>query len=347
MDFDLTRPELVLPGTRSAGRVMPVRAVKPGPDGWEEIETEGVGRVVLVTRVQPGPHAVELHAAQLAEQQDGPVSRSQLLHLGLSRSQISRWLSCGRLVQIYRGVYSYGHKRLRLEGWLRAALLACGLDAALSHRTGGGWLRLRAGFPATPHLSGPRTGRAGPPRIVFHRPRLLLADDVIIHEGLPVTTVGRTLLDLAAIETGEKLRQAVGAAQRHGIFDAASVAGVIERNRGHRGGKPLAAILDGFRPQLDLREELERRFHRLMERAPDLPPYRPNHPFGPYLLDAFFEDQKVAVELDGYGTHHDVATFVSDRQRDRYLLLHGIRNVRFTWWDVDEAPSMLRGLLLG
>ena len=318
---------------------------RSGSDEWVEIVLEGVGRIPVAIRVKSGPHLAERLAAELAEQQDGPLSRRQLLALDLTEGQVERWVRSGRLRQIYRGVYAYGHKRLRLEGWLRAALLACGLDSALSHGTGAGWLCLREGFPSRPELSGPRTGRNGPPNLTYHRPRLLLPEDTVLYEGLPVTSVARTLLDLAATEAPERVRQAIGKAQKQGLFDANTVRAVLERNRGHRGRKRLDTLIAGFRPAIDLREELERRFHALMAKATDLPPYKPNYPFGPYLLDAFFEEHRLAVELDGYGTHHDVATFVGDRQRDRYLLLNRINNIRFTWWDVDRAPATLRQLL--
>ena len=286
--------------------------------------------------------------AEFADAREGVVSRAELRQgLGMSSSQIDSWVRRGVLRVLYPGVYAFGHRALTLAGWLRAAVLAGGEGAALGDQSGAAWLCLRQGFPSKPHVVAPRSRKSGRGLIKIHRPRLLLPQDLVLHRSIPTTSPSRTLLDCAATDSTRRLRAKIGQAERHRLLDVAAIEDVVSRNSGHRGAARLMRQITAFRPDPDLREKLEQRFHALMSAATDLPPYKPNHPFGPYLLDAYFERHRLAVELDGYATHGNMAAFIDDRARDRYLTLHGITSLRFTWWDVDEAPSTIRSWLRG
>ena len=117
------------------------------------------------------------------------VSRAQLIECGVSTSSIDRWVRHGRLLRLYRGVYAVGHAKLRLEGRFMAAVLACGLDAVLSHRSAAYLLEMRRTNPDRIDVTTPnRAGRKPPPGVNLHRTRDLRDEDVTVHRGIPTTT---------------------------------------------------------------------------------------------------------------------------------------------------------------
>jgi len=81
---------------------------------------------------------------ELARRQWGLVT--QLIARGTSTRGISDWMRDGRLHRLYRGMYAYGHDRLRLEGGWLAAVMACGPGAALSHRDAAQLWELRQSY---------------------------------------------------------------------------------------------------------------------------------------------------------------------------------------------------------
>jgi predicted transcriptional regulator of viral defense system len=163
-------------------------------------------------RVQPTPTADQRLAA-LAATQYGVVSRAQLLALGFGRGGVERRVAAGRLHRRHRGVYTVGHTVLSRNGAYLAAVLVCGPHAVLSHRSAAALWGLRPSDApridvTVPRTSGVRTTDA----IVVHRP--LLAPDPMTHDGIPVTTPGRTLADLALALPRRQLEKAVEAAER-------------------------------------------------------------------------------------------------------------------------------------
>src|SRR5215212_1435921 len=87
------------------------------------------------------PRLVEL--AEAARRQWGVITREQLFNAGLRDRGIADWVRSGRIRRLHRGVYAYGHDRLRRQGHWLTAVLACGPGAALSHRSGAGLLEIR------------------------------------------------------------------------------------------------------------------------------------------------------------------------------------------------------------
>lgn len=116
------------------------------------------------------------------------VSRAQLLAFGLTPGALEHWLAVGRLHLLHRGVYSVGHRSLRTEGRRLAAVLACGPDAVLSHRTAAAHWGLLKTDQTRIDVTAPR-GRHGAPGIRLHRTRSLAAQDTTNHQGIPITSV--------------------------------------------------------------------------------------------------------------------------------------------------------------
>jgi hypothetical protein len=283
-------------------------------------------------RSHPPPREV---VAELATRQWGVVSRAQLVELGVSAAGVDRWVRAGRLHVVHRGVYAVGHRALRVEGRRLAAVLACGPGAVLSCRSAAAHWELLRTEQTRVDVTTPRTRRAIP-GIRLHRSRSLDARDTTTHEGIPITAIARTLLDLAATVRPDRLERALAQAERLQLYDHHAITEVLARSNGHRGRARLARAT-AQEPKLT-RSELEARFLALVRRA-GLP-----EPLANFILDApdhprlevdfYFPTHNLVVQTDGWETHGTRAAFKSDRRTDAALTAAGYRVMRFTYDDV-------------
>jgi very-short-patch-repair endonuclease len=275
------------------------------------------------------------------------VSRAQLHRLGISSAVVDVWVQRRRLHRVHQGVYSLGHASLGREGRRLAAVLACGPNAVLSHRTAAAhWGLLdtqRAGIDVT----APR-GRHGAPGIRLHRSRSLDALDATNHHGIPITTVARTLLDLAATAQGEHLERALAQAERLQLYDHRAIQDVIARSSGHRGTTVLTRAT--AREAKWTRNDWEAHFLQSLRRA-GLPEPLVNEAFhatdhGRCEPDYHWPAHRVIVETDGWETHRTRRAFRDDRAKDAALTASGYSVLRFT---NDVEPDLvvrrLRALL--
>lgn len=132
----------------------------------------------------------------VAEQQHGVVSRSQLGRLGLSEDAINRRLRLGRLHRVHQGVYAVGHKGISQKGRWMAGVLACGYRSVLSHRSAAALWGIRRNGSEVVHVTLGLKSRTS--RLICRHLALLPYDEMAVHEGIPTTTVPRTVLDLAS-----------------------------------------------------------------------------------------------------------------------------------------------------
>ena len=274
--------------------------------------------------------------ARLATDQYGVVSVTQLRVLGMDRSAVRRGVIAGRLHPLHRGVYAVGHRELSVNGIYLAAVLACGPEAALSHRAGAHLWGLRPGG-AGPSVTISRR-RAGPSGVEVHQSRMLVRRDITERHGIPVTTVARTLLDLAGIASRRELARAVDSAERLDLFDLGAVDEVLGRARGRRGAAALRAAIAAWRPR-QTRSELEDRFVELIESAGLAAP-RLNAlvagELADHEVDAFWPAQRLVAQLDGFAYHRTRRDRERDAATDADLDLAGLRVVRLTWDDVTK-----------
>src|SRR4051794_39672713 len=187
---------------------------------------------------QPDP--VDALIGVLAARQHGVIGHPQLVALGLSRESIQRRVRAGHLHRIHQGVYAVGHKRLTQRGRWMAAILAGGEQAYLSHRSAAalwGLLPNRGEI----HITTERTLRPRD-KIRFHTQSLLF-DEVTEHDGIPTTTVARTLLDLAATEP-DQLERAFNEAEFRRLWDATGVTDLPRRHPRRSGAPALARRID-------------------------------------------------------------------------------------------------------
>ena len=241
---------------------------------------------------------------------------------------------------VYRGVYAVGHRALRTEGRRLAAVLACGPGAVLSHRSAAAHWGLLATTQTRIDVTAPRS-REGVPGIRLHRSRSLDAQDTTSHEGIPITTLARTLLDLAATVQSHRLERALAQAERLQLYDHRAITSVMARSNGHRGKGALARATAG-EPKLT-RSELEARFLKLVRQA-GLPEPETNSsldaPDHPGLEpDFFWPAHRLVVETDGWESHGTKSAFRSDRRKDAALTSAGYRVMRFTYDDVVYEPD--------
>jgi hypothetical protein len=269
--------------------------------------------------------------------------RRQLLALGLGRGAIEARVSRGWLRPVGRGVYAVGHRRrTRAAVWM-AAVLAAGEGAVLSHRSAAALWRLRPAPAALVAVTVPadRRPRAG---IELHRSRLP-ADKVTVRDGIPVTTVPRTLFDLAAQAEPRELERPLNKADVLGLRDRLSLDDLLTRYPGRPGSATARAALAARRAGASAtRSELEERFLKLIDEG-GLPRPETNAPLSvggqTFEVDCLWRAQRLVVELDGRAAHATPLAFERDRARDRSLQAAGWRPVRITWRQLHDHGRTL------
>jgi very-short-patch-repair endonuclease len=289
----------------------------------------------------------DLRLAELAARQWGVASLGQLRALGLSEEAVRRRARQGRLHRVHRGVYAVGHTVLRREGRWLAAVLACGDGAVLSHSSAAAHWRLLQ-TDATRIDVTTRRDRAGDAKIRSHFSRSLIARDATTHRGLPITSVPRTLLDLAATVRSDRLERALAQAQRLDLFDHRAIAELLARANGHRGKRALAQAT-AREPRLT-RSAWEARLLKLVRDAGMPEPLTnlvlaaPDHPR--LEVDFCWPAHRMIAETDGWETRRTRAAFEADRARDAALQADGWRVLRFTWHTPDTVIRDRLGALL-
>lgn len=289
-------------------------------------------------KAQPHPMAGRHQPlATLADRQHGVVSVGQLHRLGYSKDQI-RWATLtGHLHPVDRSVYAVGHTRLSEIGRCFAAVFACGPGAVLSHHSAA-WLHGLARWRPEPfHVTGPVARRPRLP-VRIHRARRLTELDWELVEGIPVTAVPRTLLDMAAAIKFEQLERLVERAEERELFDLRAVEDLLARTVGHHGHGRLRRAISLYKPTSFTRSGLEKRFLELCIRA-GLPQPRMNYVEHGFELDCYWPEHRFAVELDVFETHGTRAAFERDRKRQEDLLLAGIGMTRVTGPRLEREPD--------
>lgn len=275
--------------------------------------------------------------AALAERQHGVVARWQLLELGMGRGAIARRLECGRLHLVHRGVYAVGHRALSKRGRFMAAVLAGGPGAVLSHRSAAELWGMRQSSRARIEITVEGSSRTRP-GIEAHRGKLA-PDEVTTHDGIPVTTVPRTLLDLAAVVPATQVERALNEAEVLRLWDPLSLEDLLDRHPGARGTAAMRGMIETARRGAEItRSELENRFLTLIAEK-GLPRPETNVIIEGLEVDCCWREQRVIVELDGHAAHGTRAGFERDRERDRKLHVAGWRPIRVTWWQLDREPD--------
>jgi very-short-patch-repair endonuclease len=271
--------------------------------------------------------------SRLAERQWGVVARWQLEQCGLSAASISRWTSSARLHRIYPGVYAVGHKALSTEGRLLAAVLYAGPGAALSHASAAHWWGLLPHSPTTTSITSSRRRRSLADVSVHSVPGF----NRVMHKGVPVTPVARTLLDFAAVASLDRTRRAVAEADYLRLLDLEAIAEIM--GMGRAGSAALKKALALHRPEYARTlSPLEDRFldlcrrHRI--RSPEV-----NVEVGGFTVDMLWRRERLIVELDGAAGHGTDVQRTRDRDRDLTLRSVGHSVLRYSWHQVVQRAA--------
>jgi hypothetical protein len=269
----------------------------------------------------------DVRLAELARRQHGVVGAGQLRALGFDRDAIARRARSGRLHRLHRGVYAVGHTILKPEGRWLAAVLACGDGAALSHRSAAALWGIRPTAAARIDVTVPRTsGVRSSSAIAVHRPRR--TPQTTTRHGIPVTTAGQTLADLAIGLPRRDLEKAVERAEVRRLDLA--VSDDHPGTQRLRDVRPLPVTTDS---------PLEDAFLALCD-AHGIPRPLVQPIVEGYRVDFCWPEHRLIVETDGYEHHGTRAAFERDRAKDAQLTVRGWRVLRFTEPQVrGGAPS--------
>ena len=284
--------------------------------------------------MRPEGRTVEQELARLAQAAHGNVTRAELLAAGISESGIKRRVLGGSLIPQYRGVYRVGHCAPCTDAAYMAAVLACGRGAALSGRSAGYLHGLLPGAPPPPEVTARAERRVD--GIVTRRCRNLDRQDVTVVRCIRVTTVPRTLVDLAALVSLHQLALACHEAGVRYRTTPRHVETVLQRRPNSRGRRNLMAVMRGD-VHVTL-SQLERAFLSLVRDA-GLPLPRTNRVAGGLRVDCRWPEHQVTVELDSYRFHNSRHAWEQDRQRARAARARGDEFRAYTWADVVEHPG--------
>jgi hypothetical protein len=283
-------------------------------------------------RAQTAP---DRRLADLAAKQYGVVSRRQLLHIGFDREAIGRRIRAGRLHPLYRGVYAVGHTVLNRNGRYLAAVMACGPGAVLSHRSAAALWGIRPSAAARVDVTVSRTsGVRSSARIVVHRPTR--PAEQTVREGIPVTTPGQTLADLAIALPRRALEKAAENAEALRLH--------VRVPDGHPGAKRLAEAT-AHDLSTTTRSPLEDEFLEICA-AYGIPRPLVNTVVEGFEVDFCWPAERLIVETDGYERHGTRAAFERDRARDARLTALGWLVVRFTRRQVRSAPASVAAVVM-
>jgi very-short-patch-repair endonuclease len=310
--------------------------------------------------MEPKPHSVdagnrrdrllqrERRLAALAERQFGIVAKRQLHSLGIGDEAIKSRRRSGRLRSIHRGVYAVGHGPIAMRGRWLAAVLAYGDGALLSHRSAAALWGLAGPHRGPADVTSP-TGRSGRDGIALHRGKVH-RDERAIRAGIAVTSVARTLIDLAGVLDETRLERAFEEADRLRLLDIRALALSCERAKRRRGSGSLRRLVEEARAPSYPRSPLENRFLEFCRaHLSDLQPPATNVLLLGNEVDAYWPRHRLAVEMDSWEFHRHRAAFERDRTRDAAMQAAGYRVIRLTHRRLQSEPKVvaqeLRALL--
>jgi hypothetical protein len=281
------------------------------------------------------PRSKKIH--RLAERQNGHVARGQLLAVGLSTGEIQYLIEQGFLIPVHAGVYAVGYVRKRPVERAHAAVLAGGEGALLSHDSAAALYELRE-WPPMPEVT-VLTHRLRP-GVRVHRSRTLTRADVTRQYGIPVTTAGRAILDVAGRLSDAELIQIVSDARRAGRLGPTALHRLLATS------VRAARLID---PEQAPSESIFMAMFLLFLKRYRLPIPLTEYWFHGFRVDAIYPAHRLIIELDSWEFHSNPLQFERDRMRDAVAIKYRHDTLRITWKRMTEHPrqlaSELRALL--
>lgn len=235
-----------------------------------------------------------------------------------------------------------------------AAVLAMGDGAVLSYRSAAALWGLR-GYSGPIDVTLASKSRHVP-EIRRHSSRVLPPDEITVEDGIPVTSVPRTIFDCAAAGDLDLVENLIRQAERRERYDLLSLAQLLDRYPRRRGCRTVRRALKRIEesPAGATESPLEEKFLGFL-RLYGLPIPRLNEWIDlggrRYRVDCRWPGTREIVELDGWEAHGTRHAFRQDRERDRRLRVAGYGLTRLTWSQLEHEPAAiaadLRKLLAG
>ena len=287
--------------------------------------------------------------AALAATQNGVVSLDQLREMAVTPRAAAYRAEQGSLHRVHRGTYAVGHRSIDVGGTLRAALLACGEGAVLSHGSAAAWWGLRDQWPALIDDLVPGQRGRKIAAIRCRRCRYPSSGEIVIHKGVTCTSAARTLVDLAGMLGTDSLRRATERAAVLRRLDMEALDAALRNARGRRGLIALREIANEWRTEdgsvADVRSDFEALvLPRLLKMGLRRPACNQSLAFGDdrLMVDFLWQEHRLVVETDGRETHATPVAFQRDRRRDQILVAAGYRVARATWDQIhDECDDVV------
>ena len=279
----------------------------------------------------------------LAERQHGLVTLPQLQLHGLGKAAVAKRAKDGRLHRVHRGIYAVGRPSLTNRGRWMAAVLAYGPKARLSHRSATALHGIRPDNRAKTDVTVPGRSARSRPTIDVHTSLTLDPADITTINGIPCTTVARTLVDLGDVVSRSAVERAVNQAEVLRLFDGKAVHEALARAGPRRGAGTLRAVLESYTEPALTRKGIEERFLALCRKStlpsPAVNTWITLNDGVAYEADFLWRTEKLIAETDGRDVHSTRKAFEHDRLRDQRLTLAGYTVVRFTWRQLTRDPA--------
>jgi Transcriptional regulator, AbiEi antitoxin len=302
-------------------------------------------RLSAVSRHKSATRA-DLAIAEFAAEQWGVVSTAELLVRGMTRSTIKRRHRRGHLHQLYPGVWAVGHPNPAWEGWLLAAVKACGSSALLSHYSANELYGFVDRLDRRPDVTVTTGSHRAPRRIKVHRTAALADIDRRALLGIPVTSPARALLELASMLDTRRTRAAIRRALGTGKVTVRQLGLALERYPGRRGARTVRdAVKHGANPtKSDGESDVLDIILAGGIAHPDV--NRPLVLEGRRLIPDFrWPAQQLILEVDSNAWHTDPLARADDAERQSLLEAYGETVLRVDWTDAVLAPGKLCRIL--
>lgn len=288
---------------------------------------------------------------RLAARQHGVLARRQLLALGFSSGAIEHRIARGRLHPVARGIYAVGWPHLdRHRRWAAAILTAAAGDreapfptqpylgnaAFLSHRSAAAVWGIGVQRKRWIDLTVRRREARDRPGLRIRGRPTLATDEILLVEGLPVTSIVQTLLDVATELSPIAVERAVSDADKRDLIDPESLRDALTNHAGEPGVRPLRQVLDRLTFRLS-DSDLEIYFRAIATSA-GLPTPLSKQRVNGFEVDFYWPDLGLVVETDGLRYHRTPSAQKRDVRRDRAHVLAGMTPLRFTHYEIRYEP---------
>lgn len=281
--------------------------------------------------------------ATVMNSQHGLIRRSQAVALGLSPRLIDYYVSHGLWRRLHPGVYCDPAAPTTWLQSLMAAVLWAGPKAVASHRAAAVLWELDGFVPGTVEIT---TSRQLKRRGVAVRRAELAGGDTGVRQGIPTTTIQRTLLDLATILTRARTEEVLDCALSRRLASIDSIWWHLNRlgTRGRAGSLALRGMLiDRMGSNRQAESLSETRFHRLMAQngmsfVQKQYVVRDNGGFVA-RLDAAVPELKFGVEILSWRWHSSKEARQKDARRLNQLERLGWTILQFWYEDVTADPQ--------